>query len=169
LPWGFEVAPIVQAGSARPYNSSTGISNILGFGSGPAAAHAIVPVDDPSNLTWANSLGSTTSAIAAAVQNCYFVTHTCRQADFNAIRGQNFFNLDTRVTKTIKFGEQTNLKLTFQMFDVTNRAIYGNNFDGNVRNATFKQPIGYVGCGGNVCNRNIPTSFRGEWGVQFTF
>lgn len=161
LPWGFEVAPILQLGSARPYNTSTGKSNVLGFGSGPAAAHAIVQ-NGSNDLLWENT--QTTAALRA----CY-LAGSCHQVGFDFLRGQTFFNMDTRVTKVVKLGEQANLKFIFQMFDVTNRANYGGNFDGNAHNATFMQPLGYATCGGNGCNRNVPISFRGEWGVQFTF
>jgi hypothetical protein len=165
LPWGFQIAPIMQVASARPYNTSNGISNVLGFGSGPAAAHAIVPTSDPSNIFF--SLTETT----AQLRNCYFVTLTCMQAGFNSLRGQPYFDLDTRVTKLIKFGERSNLKLIFQAFDLTNRANYGNNYDGNVKNSgsTFGTPQGYIGCNPNGCNRTIPISFRAEFGGQFTF
>ena len=161
LPWGLEVAPILQFGTARPYNTSTGKSNVLGFGTGPAAAHAIVQ-NGSSDLLWENT------QTTAAVRACYLAGN-CHQVGFDFLRGQDFFNLDARLTKMIKFGERANLKLMFQMFDVTNRANFGNNFDGNVHDTTFMQPLGYATCGGNGCNRNIPISFRGEWGVQFTF
>jgi hypothetical protein len=169
LPWGFQIAPIMQVASARPYNITTGVSNVLGFGSGPAAAHAIVPTSDPSNILF--GVTQTTSAL----RNCYFVTLTCRQSNFDALRGQPYFDLDMRVTKLIKFGERSNLKLIFQAFDLTNRANYGNNYDGNVRNSlasrgsTFGTPLGYIGCNANGCNRTIPISFRGEFGALFSF
>jgi len=169
LPWGFQIAPIMQVASARPYNATTGVSNVLGFGSGPAAAHAIVPTSDPSNIFF--GLTQTT----AQLRNCYLVTLTCKQAGFNFLRGQPFFDMDMRVTKLIKFGERSNLKLIFQTFDLTNRANYGNNYDGNVRNSlasngsTFGTPLGYIGCNANGCNRTIPISFRAEFGGQFTF
>jgi outer membrane receptor protein involved in Fe transport len=170
LPWGFEVAPVLQVGSARPYAATNGVSNVLGFGTGPAAAHAIVQTSDPKNLLWE------TTQTTAALRNCYLVTGECKQVTWDYLRGQSFFNLDTRLTKVIKFGERKDLKLMFQMFDLTNRANFGNNYDGSLhdfnsdptKNA-FQTPLGYVGCGSNGCNRNIPTSFRGEWGVQFTF
>ena len=167
LPWGFEVAPILQYGSARPYNTSTGKSNVLGFGSGPSAAHAIVQTSAPHDLLWENSQTS------AQLQACYLAGN-CVQVPFDSLRGQPFFNVDTRVTKIIKFGEQKNLKLMMQMFDLTNRANYGANFDANMKNYTAdpvanRVPLGYAACGGNGCNRNVPVSFRAEWGVQFTF
>ncbi len=161
LPWGIEVAPILQYGSARPYNTSTGKSNVLGFGSGPATAHAIVQ-NGSNDLLWENTQSTT------ALRNCY-LAGACHQVGFDYLRGQEFFNLDTRLTKTVKLGEQANFKFIFQMFDVTNRANYGGNYDGNVHDATFMQPLGYATCGGGSCNRNIPIAFRGEWGVQFTF
>ena len=51
LPWGFQAAPFVQFASARPYNASNGISNFFGYGSGPSAAHDIVPVSNPTDYT----------------------------------------------------------------------------------------------------------------------
>lgn len=170
LPWGFQVAPVVQIASARPYNATNGVSNVLGFGSGPAAAHAIAQTNAPNDLLWERTQSTT------ALRDCYFVTLTCKEVTWDFLRGQPFFNLDARVAKVIKFGERADLKLIFQGFDLTNRANFGNNYDGNVHNFntdptknTFLQPTGYIGCGANGCNRNIPISFRAEFGVQFTF
>lgn len=169
LPWGFQVAPIMQVASARPYQASTGFTNVLGFGSGPAAAHAVVPVSDPTNILWGNTQTST------AVKNCY-LSGQCVQSGFDNLRGQPYFDLDTRLTKTIKIKERSELKLMFQAFDLTNRANFGNFYDGNVRHfntdptkSAYQTPLGYIGCNANGCNRDVPISFRGEWGVQFTF
>lgn len=167
LPWGFQVAPIMQWATARPYNSTSGISNNLNFGTGPAAAHAIVQTSNPSDVvgyeTSVNFSKATTLACLNAGQ--------CEQAPFDNLRGQAFFQLDTRVSKVIKFGERANLKLMFQGFDLTNRANFGNNFDGNVKNslaangATFGTPLGYITPNGTV----VPKSFRAEFGAQFSF
>jgi hypothetical protein len=98
------------------------------------------------------------------------------QSHFDNLRGQPYFNLDARLTKTIKIKERSDLKLIFQSFDLTNRANYGNNYDGNVRHFNtdptkdaFATPLGYIGCNANGCNRAIPISFRAELGAQFTF
>jgi outer membrane receptor protein involved in Fe transport len=169
LPWGFQVAPIMQIASARPYSATNGVSNVLGFGSGTATANALVLPNDKGNLLW----GTTQSA--SALKACY-LAGTCVQSHFDSLRGQAFFNLDTRLTKNIKIKERSDLKLIFQAFDLTNRANYGNNFDGNVRHFntdptknTFATPLGYIGCNANGCNRSIPISFRAEVGAQFTF
>jgi outer membrane receptor protein involved in Fe transport len=169
LPWGLQVAPILQAASARPYDATTGFSNVLGFGSGPAAAHALVPTNDPGNILW----GATQSS--SALKACY-LAGTCKESTFDSQRGQPYFNVDARLTKTIKIKERSDLKLIFQGFDLTNRANYGNNYDGNVRHfnsdptkSSFATPLGYIGCNANGCNRAIPISFRAEFGAQFTF
>lgn len=162
LPWGFQVAPIMQVASARPYVTSTGINNLL-FGSGPSAAHAIVQKSDPGNVLWGASKS------ASELRNCYLVTKDCIQAPYNSLRGQPYFDLDARLTKTIKFGERSNLKLIFQGFNLTNRANFGNNYDGNVTSKTFGTPIGYIGCNTAGCTSNIPKAFRAEFGGQFTF
>lgn len=169
LPWGFQVAPIMQIASARPYSATNGISNVLGFGSGTATANALVPTNDQGNILW--SLTQTPSALKA----CY-LAGTCVQSHFDSLRGQPYFDLDTRLTKNIKIKERSNLKLIFQAFDVTNRANYGNNYDGNVKHFStdptkdsFATPLGYIGCNANGCTRSIPISFRAEVGAQFTF
>jgi hypothetical protein len=167
LPWGFQIAPIMQVASARPYNTSSGISNVLGFGSGVATAHAIVFKNNPGDLAGAEIANGFDATKLLACINA----GQCEQAHFNALRGQAFFQLDTRVTKGIKLGERANLKLMFQGFDITNRANFGNNFDGNVANiqpskgSTFGTPIGYITPAGTI----VPKSFRAEFGAQFNF
>jgi hypothetical protein len=178
LPWGFQVAPIMQIASARPYNSSSGISNVLNFGTGPATAHAIVFKDKPNDLLAAEVAAGifdptkSTATVKANLLSC-LNSGQCTQAHFDNLRGQAFFQLDTRVSKMIKLGERANVKLMFQGFDITNRANFGNTYDGNVKNiaptatspATFATPTGYITPAGTV----VPKSFRAEFGAQFTF
>lgn len=163
LPWGFQIAPIMQLASARPYNATSGISNVLGFGSGTAAAHAIVLKSNPGDLV---GFEASNKFSATAARACY-LAGTCEQAHFDALRGQAFFQFDTRVSKQINFGERANVKLLFQGFDITNRANFGNNFDGNVKHfgSGFGQPLGYITPAGTI----VPKSFRAEFGAEFTF
>jgi len=51
------------------------------------------------------------------------------------------------------------------MFDLTNRANFGNNFDGDVRNASFGKPLNFITPSGVT----VPHSFSGELGVRFSF
>lgn len=165
LPWGFEVSPFVQSSSPRPYNASNGISNFFGFGSGTSAAHDIVPFSDPDNFTaFGTAAFPKSSAAQAAMQAC-LAADQCFQLPFDALRGQAFFQLDARVSKSIRFGERGTLRLIFQAFDITNRANFGNNFGANPRAANFAQPTGFIAASSVI----VPKSFRGEFGVEFNF
>ncbi|MDD5542782.1 MAG: carboxypeptidase regulatory-like domain-containing protein [Acidobacteriia bacterium] len=157
LPWGFQISPIMQLASARPYTAIQGI-DVFGWGTGRGNAHAFVPPSDPTNfLAFASASASTLRACLAA--------GTCMQSGFDNVRGQAFFQLDTRVSKSIRLGESKRLNLIWQMFDVTNRANFGNNFDGNIRDASFRQPINFITSSGVT----VPHSFSGELGIEFIF
>ncbi|HEU0176062.1 MAG TPA: carboxypeptidase regulatory-like domain-containing protein [Blastocatellia bacterium] len=158
LPKGIQFAPIMQIASARPYNSSMDISDLFSFGSGVGAIHAIVNTSAPDDLL-ANKDKS-----AADLVNC-LAAGSCVQAPFDNLRGQAFFQLDARVSKDIKLSERAKLKLIFQAFDLTNRANFGNSFDGNVNSSTFRKPLGFITPSGVF----VPRSFSGEFGAQFIF
>jgi hypothetical protein len=81
------------------------------------------------------------------------------------LRGEAFFQLDTRVSRTFKFGEKARLELIFQAFDLTNRANFGGNYQGNIRSATFMQPTNFITGSGVI----VPKSFSGEFGARFSF
>ena len=168
LPMGFEIAPIMQFGSARPYTASAGL-DVLGVGSRNGAAHAVVPANAQTNYTYFTMLqsqnGWTTSQLQSQERTC-LNSGGCVMAPFDGLRGQNFFQLDTRVAKAFSFGDKGTLSLIFQGFDITNRANFGNSFGGNVRSlSTFQKPTNYLAPSGTV----VPKSFRGEFGVQYTF
>ncbi len=157
LPRGFQFAPIMQLASARPYNATQG-QDVFGFGTGVGAAHVILLNSDPNNLT------ATKGMSAAALRSC-IAAGQCHQAGFDILRGQAFLQLDTRVSKAIRFGERARLNLIFQAFDLTNRANFGNNFVGNVRSTKFRQPNGFITPDGVI----VPRSFSGEIGAEFVF
>ena len=152
LPWGIAFAPILQFGSARPYNASAP-SDTLGFGSGDDNRAVVVP-----------NGSSTTYMTGAAGQACYFAGQ-CHLVPFNALRGDPFFQLDTRLSKNFKFGEKANLQIMAQAFNLTNRANYGNDFTGVVTSADFQKPAGFI----NPTSTNIPRSLAGEFGFRFSF
>ncbi len=142
LPWGMSFAPIVQAGSARPYNEIDSV-NDLGMGGGSAAGALLAP--------------------GCTLQGYY--NRTCGLNPMNNKRGDPYFNVDTRVAKNIKLGEHRNLQLAFQAFNLFNHANYGNNFDNTVGDATFGKPVGFI----NPTSTVAPRSFTGEFGARFTF
>lgn len=167
LPKGFQVSPILQFGSARPYNVLNS-SNTLNTGGGMTNA-VVVPTNNITN--WFAFAGNN-----AGAQNCFYglngVAQGCTIAKYDPLRGDPFFELDMRLAKNIKFGERMNLQLLAQAFNLTNRANYGNNFlsagfagASIADSATFGHPQGFI----NPASTIIPHALWGELGVRFTF
>ncbi|HEY1936447.1 MAG TPA: TonB-dependent receptor [Candidatus Angelobacter sp.] len=142
LPWGLEASPILQFGSARPYNA-IGQSNEIGLGGGSQAGVLLAP---------------------GCTEQGYY-NGTCGLNPLFNLRGDPYFDLDARLAKNIKFGEKGNLQLMFQAFNLTNHANYGNNFDGTVGLPTFGHPIGFI----NPTSSTLPRAFTGEFGARFSF
>ena len=161
LPYGFQLAPIMQYGSARPYDV-TNSSNTINVGGGSAVG-VIVPNSDPTNFF--AFAGNNTGA-----RNCYYglngVQQNCRFASFDPLRGDPFFQLDLRLAKNIKFGERLNVQVVGQAFNLTNRANYGANYNNSIGDAaSFGHPSGFI----NPASTIIPRSLWGEFGVRLTF
>ena len=158
LPWGITVTPIMQWATGRPYNSTEGITDVFGYGSGVGTTHTIVLSTDPTNLT-------ATKAYTAAQLTACIAANTCMQVPYDYLRGEDFFQLDSRFAKELNFGDRARLELFFQAFDLTNRANFGTTYGGNIRTSTFQQPTGFISSSGVV----VPKSFAGEFGGRFSF
>lgn len=169
LPLGFQLSPILQFGSARPYEL-TNSGNTLNTGGGTQLA-VVVPTDDPTNYLAFSKLNYPSSAAAnTAAQNCFYgingVAQACTIAKYDPLRGDPFFELDMRLAKNIKFRERYNLQIVAQAFNLTNRANYGNDFGANISSAsTFGHPIGFINPSSTVNARSV----WGEFGFRFTF
>ena len=176
LPFRIEVSPILQAGSSRPLDiySST---DLWGVGSGRGSAHAAILTGSKEGPDAYRSYQATAKAAVAAdpskattlasfYKNC-LAAGTCREVSYNSYHGLPVIQFDARVGKTISFREHYNLNLFFQGFNLTNRANFGNNYDGNVNNASssFLTPLGFV----NPSSTIVPRSFTGEFGARFAF
>jgi Carboxypeptidase regulatory-like domain/TonB dependent receptor len=160
LPWGFDLAPILQYGSARPWQP-TNPSNSLNTGGGTTTA-VVVPISAPTN--WFAFAGD-----SAGAQDCFYgltgPSH-CTIAKYDPLRGDAFFQLDLRLAKNIKLGERYNLQLVAQAFNLTNRANYGNNFNTSISDSTtFGHPTGFIAPSATT----IPRSTWGEFGARFSF
>jgi len=180
LPGGFQVAPIMQIESARAYASGYGAAvDVLGVGGGRGTSHVTVFTDKPNDLkatltafgdpagTFPVTLANNTiSQVSNAVKyrNCLRAGQ-CTFAPFDNLRGQPFFQLDARVTKSFKIKERANLQAIFQVFDLTNRANFGNNFVGDIRDTRFGQPSNFITPSGVT----VPHSLSAEFGVKFSF
>ena len=177
LPKGFQFAPILQFGTARPY-SLTNSYNTINAGGGTAAA-VVVPNNDQKNYVYgtnyindyvatavANGANSddATAAAQGNVATCYY-TAQCTIAKYDPLRGQAFFELDAKLAKNFKIGERANIQLVAQAFNLTNRANYGNNFGNSIASSTLGHPTGFFAPNATF----IPRSIWGEFGVHFTF
>jgi hypothetical protein len=164
LPFGFDFAPIMQIGSARPYNLTEGY-DVYGVGSG-AIQPLILNNDQPTNYTAyiPANFGGSTSAARSAAQAC-MAAGQCHELGFDRVRGNAFFQLDSRISKNIKLGETRNLQLMFQAFNLTNKTNFGNDFSGTATSKNFMQPAGYI----NPSSTTMPRSFTGEFGARFSF
>jgi outer membrane receptor protein involved in Fe transport len=154
LPWGVTIAPILTYGSARPYDLRSA-TDILNRGSGYSRP-VIVPNDNPTNLML---IGDSTTALRCLAAG------TCHQVGYDTMRGNYFFQTDMRLAKNIRLGEQKNLQLMFQAFNLTNKSNTGSNFHNTADAAGFLQRAGFI----NPNSTFIPRAFVGEFGARFTF
>jgi hypothetical protein len=155
LPWGFRFAPIMQIASARPYSATQGIDY---FGYGATNGYAVLLKSDPTNFK------GTLSYTAAQIRSC-LADGSCYESSYDSLRGQNFFQFDTRISRVFRFKDRYNLEFMFQAFDLTNRANFGGNFQGSIRSSAFEQPKGFITPSSVI----IPHSFSGEAGFRFSF
>jgi len=159
LPFGFQVAPILSYGSARPFDLRSGF-DVLSRGSGYSRP-VIVPNSDPTDyLAFDGSAGKD----AAAALQCLAAAQ-CHQVGYDTLRGNAYFNIDMRVAKNIRVREGWNLQLMFQAFDLTNKTNYGSNFHNTNTAGTFLTPEGFI----NPSSSFTPRAFVGEFGARFTF
>ena len=157
LPFGLQLAPIMQWASARPYNPVQGIT-WTGAGSGNGATRAVVLVSDPTNLR-------ATKDYTAAQIRTGLAANTLKVLGYNSLRGQPFYQLDLRVSKTFTIAERHKLEFIGQFFNMTNRANFGGNYVNSIRSDTFGTPNGYIAPSAVI----LPKSFAAELAVQYRF
>lgn len=119
LPWDFQLAPILQLASARPYSifpdcvcdiNRDGVTN---------DRDSVNPeVDDQHKLP------------------------------LNNVRGDKFAQLNVRVSKFFKWGESKKLGLFFEAFNVFNTGNFGNQFQNVTGEPDFGKPINFFGATG---------------------
>ena len=57
------------------------------------------------------------------------------------------------------------MEVLIQMFDANNRANFGNQYNANIRTASFGKPSNFLSTSGTV----IPHAFQAEVGLQYHF
>jgi hypothetical protein len=196
LPKGFQISPIMQFGSARPYNL-TNSYNTLNAGGGTATA-VLVPTNSITNFLYGPTYitayqqafaahctaspsdpickSSPTTLAKQNLQVCFYLAQCAPSlgpalspltiAKYDPLRGDPYYELDMRLAKNIKIRERMSLQLVAQAFNLTNRANYGNNFGLNIGNA---KTFGHPVGFINPASTIIPRAVWGEMGVRFTF
>jgi Carboxypeptidase regulatory-like domain/TonB dependent receptor len=173
LPWGFQLSPILQYGSARPFSANTGFDidgdglftiDRLCAGVDPAAAFAVR--GNLAALQALNPLGCAQAPVSS-LRSGFIVNGTTIEE-----RSHRFFNVDLRVSKIFKFGERFRLSLNADLFNLfnTDNLAYGSNARLGLSVATsastFLQPTSLYGPG---FGPPIGRPFTAQFGARFTF
>ena len=138
LPWGFQVAPIFQAASARPYSILPACGCDINRDGVINDRESVNPgIDDQHKLP------------------------------LNDHRGDNFSQLNVRVSKFFNWGEHKKLGLFFEAFNVFNTGNYGNQFQNTTGEPDFGKPVNFFGATGFSEPLGIP--FQAQLGVRFSF
>ena len=138
LPWDFQVAPIFQMASARPYSILPSCGCDINRDGVTNDRESVNPaVDDQHPLP------------------------------INDHRGDNFSQLNVRVSKFFKWGETKKLGLFFEAFNVFNTGNFGNQFQNTTGTPDFGKPINFFGATGFSEPLGIP--FQAQLGVRFSF
>jgi hypothetical protein len=156
MPWGFQLAPIMQLASSRPYSLNAGIDL---DGDGLATVDRLCEGTDPRTVLQALVNGQPIPPAAIA--------RGCRQLEVNSQRkgfivgpdgsieerSGRFFNVDLRASKAFSIGERFRFKAYadfYNLFNTENLA-FGNNprlgLSSAASRATFAQPGALYGPG----------------------
>jgi hypothetical protein len=85
----------------------------------------------------------------------------------NTMVGDNFKQVNVRVSKFFNFGEQRKLGLFFEAFNLFNTANFGREFQNTQGEPDFGKPINFFGATGFSEPLGIP--FQAQLGVRFQF
>jgi hypothetical protein len=137
LPYGFQVAPILQLASARPYS-------IL-----PACGACDINRDGIANDRESRD-GDDQNHLPPATE-----------------RGDDFKQVNVRLSKFFNFGERAKLGLFFEAFNVFNTGNFGNSYQNVTGSDDFRRPINFFGATGFSEPLGIP--FQAQFGARFSF
>jgi Carboxypeptidase regulatory-like domain len=113
--WGIYLSPIVSVTSALPYTATSTLQ-------APGSADA-----PPGCLAY--------------FAKCYPVVNGVTYSR-NSLRGDPFFSLSARISKTFKLGESRSIMVLIEGFNLTNKHNLGTNFFTNVDASNFGTPNG---------------------------
>jgi len=140
LPRGFQISPILQLASGRPY----GVIPDPGSGAGG-------DINRDGNLNDRETRDGNDQ----------------RHRPPGTERGDSFAQVNLRVSKFFKLREKKNLALFFEAFNLFNTKNFGNSFDGTVGSPNFKKPVNFFGATGFSEPLGIP--FQAQFGFRISF
>ncbi len=103
-----------------------------------------------SALPYSASTTLTTPGCQSYYSQCYPTGYTR-----NSLRGDDTFQLNSRVSKSFGLGEARAITVLFEGYNLTNKLNTGTNFQGNVQSAKFQQPTGQ-----STPRRQLQAGFR---------
>ena len=149
---GFQLAPIVQFATARPYSPLAGIDI---DGDGRVSVDRICAGVDPVSLLQAQVAGQPVPA-AATARGCTQVTVNSQRGGFVVKNGQieersgRFFNVDLRAQKTFSLSESVKVRGYVNFFNLFNREnlSFGDRLGfSSLSSSLFLQPVSLYGPG----------------------
>jgi hypothetical protein len=179
LPYGFQLAPVLQLASARPYSPTTGVDI---DGDGLATNDRLCEGVDPLSVLQAvlsRPAGVTPTDVVRSLN-----PRGCTQARVNSMRGGfivrsdgtieersgRFFNFDLRVGKNFTFGERYRLSTYVDFYNLfnTENLAFSNRFGLSpaTNQAAFLQPVSLFGPG---FGPPVGRPFTMQLGARFTF
>jgi hypothetical protein len=90
-----------------------------------------------SALPYTATTTQTTAGCESYYSQCYPAGYTR-----NSLRGDETFQFNSRVSKSLKLGESRSAVFFFEGYNLTNKLNTGTNFQGNVQSPLFKRPTG---------------------------
>jgi outer membrane receptor protein involved in Fe transport len=152
LPWGFSLAPIFTAASARPYSFIAG-NDINGDG-----RIALDRVCVGSTLT--NPI----------------TTDGCTMIKPNTLRGIPFVQMNLRVDKSFNLGERAQILLYWEFYNLFNRSNFCNSYEESSKASNFNKPQSYCNGPSNAAYAGISgfgaaaiPSLSSQFGFRFNF
>jgi hypothetical protein len=142
LPFGVSISPSMTAASARPYTQVSAVNP-----DGDGYLELMCPSGNQ------NDIGFGVGKVPCGVNNA---------------RGNKTFVLNIRATKAFSFAsEKKKLTIYGELYNITNRANFGNNYNPYAFAPGYNQPNNYIGGVGAVST--LPNSFQAQFGGRFVF
>lgn len=172
LPWGFQLSPIAQFATARPYSL---ISGIDADGDGLATIDRLCAGVDPAAVFAVR--GNQAAVLALNPRGCTQTRVNSQRTGFVPDgsggfeeRSGRYINVDLRATKTFKFGERFGLSTYIDLYNIFNTEnlsfMSRIGLSTPATTATFLQPQSLFGPG---FGPPVGRPFTAQLGARFTF